>query len=355
MMFLLNNIFVYFSALFWVWEMVVTGPNRCFSFLQTIAFSPFRLVSVFIKIPSLLIFATSIYFEICYYMCKTLLKYVSSSAKSGESPHEKQIKLYELKGLLKFDQLLHENPNPRISVIIPCYNEAKSISETMKKAMNDVDVEIIIADGGSTDDTLVQVNKVRGQKDVKVMVHAGNTRSECLNAGAAMATGEILLFLHADTILPHDWGFSVRNTLSTDKDTLVGAFAFKFHPEDAKSSALLKIIEWGTNLRSSYLQLPYGDQALFCYKNVFTTLGKFPVQLLMEDYDFVLNARSVGKVYTLPLDSSNPITTSARRWRDKGIVMNTLWNTFVIFGHTVGVPTSNLARWYYGPGGKKAY
>ena len=139
-MFLLNNIFVYFSALFWVWEMVVTGPKRCFSFLQTIAFSPFRLVSVLIKIPSLLIFAMSIYFEICYYMCKTLFKYISSSAKSGDSPREKQIKLYELKGLLKFDQLLHENPNPRISVIIPCYNEAKSISETMKKAMNDVEV-----------------------------------------------------------------------------------------------------------------------------------------------------------------------------------------------------------------------
>ena len=130
---------------------------------------------------------------------------------------------------------------------------------------------------------------------------------------------------------------------------------FKFYNEDTASSYMLKFIEWGTNIRSSVFQLPYGDQALFCYKNVFMTLGKFPIQPLMEDYDFVLNARLFGKVFTMPLDSSNPITTSARRWKDKGVISNTLWNSFVIFGHTVGVPTNNLARWDYGPGGKKSY
>ena len=356
MIFLLNNIFIYFSALFWVWELALTGPKRCLSFFQTLLYAPFRFLSMILKIPSLLIFAVTIYFEICYYMCRTLLQCISPSSKSGESPHEKQRKLYELKGLLKFDQLLHENPNPKISVIIPCYNEAKSISETIQRAMDDVDVEIIIADGGSTDDTLIQVNKTScDKKDIKVMVDAGTTRSECLNAGTTMATGEILLFLHADTLLPHGWGSNVRKALATDKDTLVGAFSFQFHSEDTKSSILLKIIEWGTNIRSSLFQLPYGDQALFCYKNVFTTLGKFPVQPLMEDYDFILYARSIGKVRTLSLNSSNPITTSARRWKDKGIITNTLWNSFVIFGHTVGVPTSNLARWYYGPVGKKSY
>ena len=129
----------------------------------------------------------------------------------------------------------------------------------------------------------------------------------------------------------------------------------KFHTEDTKSSIILKFIEWGTNIRSTFFQLPYGDQALFCYKNVFIALGKFPVQPLMEDYDFVLNARSIGKICTMSLDSSNPITTSARRWKDRGAIANTLWNSFVIFGHTIGVPTTNLARWYYGPAGKKSY
>ena len=354
-MFLLKNIFIYFSSLLWLWEIVVTGPKLCLSYLQSfvqsLVFAPFHIVSYMLKIPSLLIFIVSINLELCYYFCKTFSQCIFSGSNSADSHREKQTKRDELKGLLKFDQLLHEKPNPRISVIIPCYNEAESIAETIKKAMDDVNVEIIIADGDSKDKTLNEVNNIFDRKNIKILEKAGETRSECMNTGAMVASGEILLFLHADTMLPHEWGVSVRNALATDKDMLVGAFAFKFPLMDTNSSTLLKAIEWGTNLRSSFLHLPYGDQALFCYKNVFATLGKFPVQPLMEDYDFVLHAGSIGKVHTM----SKPVITSARRWISKGIISNTLWNSFVIFGHTVGVPAANLARWYYGPGGKKTY
>ncbi len=351
---LLNNLYLYFSAVFLVWNLALTGAKRVLQFLQSLMMVPFTILSNVLRIPSCCIFAISVYMEICYYACKSVMrKAAGACGRSGE-----QAKIEKIRCSLKFDHLLNEKPNPKISVIIPCYNEVSTIVDVVTRALDDVNVEVIISDGGSTDGTLAEVNKAGTSSNshcIKTIHSAGSNRSECLNTGSLAATGDILLFLHADTLLPHDWGHSVRRTL-LERQILIGAFGFRFLVEDTKGKPLLRLIEWGTNIRSRYFHLPYGDQALFCYKSVFFTLGQFPVQPFMEDYDFIISARSIGKVQTMSLDSSNPIQTSARRWIDNGIISNTLWNSFVILGHSVGVPTKNLARWYYSSAdGKKTY
>ena len=105
-------------------------------------------------------------------------------------------------------------------------------------------------------------------------------------------------------------------------DGLVGAFQFQFLDEDLSSHPSLYFISVGTNLRSSLFSLPYGDQGIYMYKAIFRILGEFPVQPLMEDYDFILRARKFGKICI----SDACIRTSARRWLSKGVIGNTLFN-----------------------------
>ena len=100
---------------------------------------------------------------------------------------------------------------------------------------------------------------------------------------------------------------------------MLGAFSFK---TDVDDSFILHMIEIGTNLRSRYLSLPYGDQGLFIYKCNFFFLGKFPRNRFMEDFDFVVHARKHGKVRILDL----PLITSARRWSIHGMVWNSVNN-----------------------------
>jgi hypothetical protein len=106
---------------------------------------------------------------------------------------------------------------------------------------------------------------------------------------------------------------------SIEKDVVLGAFSFQM---DGPSSLLLRLIQTGTNIRSSYFQLPYGDQALFLYRRVFERLGMFPNVIFLEDFDFVLLARKYGRISLLPMS----VTTSSRRWRMHGSVCNTLKN-----------------------------
>lgn len=134
----------------------------------------------------------------------------------------------------------------------------------------------------------------------------------------------------------------------------MGAFSFK---TDVDDSLILRVIEIGTNLRSRYLSLPYGDQGLFIYKRNFFTLGKFPAVTFMEDFDFVMRARKYGKIRILGLF----LITSARRWSIHGIIWNSVNNQvlllvlsylifilylkLIVWGRLVGVPLDTLATW----------
>ena len=114
-----------------------------------------------------------------------------------------------------------------------------------------------------------------------------------MNAGAARATGNILLFLHADTLLPHSWRRFVSEMLK-QSGIVAGAFRFRI-AEDIPGK---RIVEWTTHLRSHWLQKPYGDQAIFLLRSLFEELGGYADLPIMEDYDLVTRLRRRGKIVT---------------------------------------------------------
>jgi len=224
-----------------------------------------------------------------------------------------------------------------ISVIIPALNEAHCIREAISSARAEDHAEVIVVDGGSRDET-VSIAKREGAR----VLTASGGRAEQQNQGAAAARGGILLFLHADSVLPADYGSAARKLL---RDPGVALGAFSLHIQG--SSSLLRLVEKGANLRSRFLQLPYGDQALFARRRVFQALGGFARMRIMEDFDLVRRAGKRGRILTL----QPRVTTSARRWRARGVVRATLLNQLMILGYFLGLSTRRLAALYGRRGG----
>ena len=145
-----------------------------------------------------------------------------------------------------------------ISVIIPAYNEGAAICDTIAAALEDPNVEVIVADGGSKDETMAMAAAAGA-----VVIPAPSGRAACQNAGAAEARGNLLLFLHGDTILPAGYGACMRCALRQEECS-VAAFTLRLQPRLPG----IRAVEWGANRRSRTLQLPYGDQALMMRREV---------------------------------------------------------------------------------------
>ncbi len=173
------------------------------------------------------------------------------------------------------------NNTAPISVIIPALNEAEQIRATLLSLQTDPETEIIVVDGGSRDATA----SVAAAAGVTVL-SAPRGRARQQNLGAAAASGEILFFLHADTQAPRDYAQHIRQALQSPG---VGAGAFSL--AIAGSRPGLKAITQIANLRSRWLQLPYGDQGLFLPASLFFRLGGFPEQPIMEDFALVRKVR----------------------------------------------------------------
>lgn len=216
----------------------------------------------------------------------------------------------------------------KISIVIPVLNEARQLPNTL--SIQATDIEIIVVDGGSQDETVA----IAQSFEVKV-IHSDPGRAVQMNAGAAIATGEILLFLHADTRLPNGFDRMVRETLS---GAIAGAFQLKI---DATLRGI-RLIEWGINWRSRDLQLPYGDQAIFLKSETFQKIGGFPTLPIMEDFEFVRTLRQLGKIAIVPI----PAVTSGRRWQKFGILRTTIVNQIVIFAYFLGVSPHRIRSWY---------
>lgn len=221
-----------------------------------------------------------------------------------------------------------------ISVIVPALDEAGSIGRTLASIPSSEDVEVIVVDGGSTDGT-PRLARDGGAR----VVHGLPPRSRQLNLGAAGARGDIFLFLHADTLLPD--GFADRIRLATaDPSVAAGAFTLKIDSDRAG----IRAVERVTNLRTRYLSLPYGDQALFVTALRFWELGGFPLMPIMEDYVFVRRLARTGPIAIL----EQPVITSGRRWEQLGIFRTTLINQVIILAHHLGIAPEVLRRWYSG-------
>ena len=158
-----------------------------------------------------------------------------------------------------------------------------------------------------------------------------------MNQGAEAASKDILLFLHADTLLPENFDGHVLGALY-QPGVVAGAFELRI---DSPVPSL-KLIECVANWRSRYLKTPYGDQAIFMFSNVFHQMGGFPNIPIMEDFKLIRRFQRIGEVLTLPV----PVTTSPRRWLNHGILKTTLINQLIVVLYFMGIPPDTIARLY---------
>jgi rSAM/selenodomain-associated transferase 2/rSAM/selenodomain-associated transferase 1 len=219
-----------------------------------------------------------------------------------------------------------------ISVIIPALNEAHNIAGTLAAIANKEHAEIIVVDGGSIDKTVYIAKKLGA-----TVVYGSPPRSRQMNQGAEAATKDILLFLHADTLLPQNFTRHVMGALE-QPDVAAGAFELRI---DSPVPSL-RIIERIANWRSKYLRMPYGDQAIFLYAKIFHQMGGFQRIPIMEDFELISRLQKIGDVVTLPV----PVMTSPRRWLNHGILKTTIVNQLVVLSYFMGISPDTIARMY---------
>lgn len=203
-------------------------------------------------------------------------------------------------------------PTPSISIILPVINEADGIVDALRplQSLRHAGIaEVIVVDGGSRDDT---VSLATGWADAVIQAKPGRGRQ--MNVGAALATGNIFLFLHADTRLPDDATQAIRNAVGS------GAAWGRFDVVIAGSLAGLSMVATMMNWRSRLTGIATGDQAIFVTRELFTQVGGFPGIPLMEDIALSETLRSVVK----PACLRQRVATSGRRWEKHG-----LWQTII--------------------------
>jgi len=238
-----------------------------------------------------------------------------------------------------------------VSVVIPVLNERDTLPETIAalracRGIADsvfseiVLSEIIISDGGSTDGT---ADWVRAEPDL-VLVNSARGKGPQLNAGAALATGDVLLFLHADCILDQRALAALRFALA---DTAVcgGAFYVRFAERRPRS---LRLVAWGINVRARYRNSATGDQGIFVRREVFQSIGGAPDWPLFEDVELVRRIKRAGKFVVL----KTPLTISARRYLAHGVWHTVFLVYFLRFAYWLGVPPQRLKDWFRDARGK---
>jgi len=216
-------------------------------------------------------------------------------------------------------------------VIIPALDEEATIGNAIDSARAAGIGEIIVADGGSRDAT-VSIAKARGVK----VIEGETMRARQLNRGAKVATGEALIFLHADTILPNGAPEAVRVVLECG--VIFGGFRVEFLEPG------LRFVAWAINTRTAMTRAPWGDQAQFAHRETFLKHGGFKEIPIMEDYELARRMKAEGKTILLPFT----VITSGRRFLEKGLVRTALLNWAIIIAYHLGVEPERLAKWYRG-------
>ncbi len=220
-----------------------------------------------------------------------------------------------------------------VSVIIPVWNERPNLEACVASVRTALpEAEIIVADGGSTDGSREWLGAAPGVR----LVVAPRGKGPQQNAGAGAATGDVLLFLHADSALSGEAGEQLHRALR-DPTVAGGCFCVRFAERRPWS---LHVLAWGMNARARAFHWSYGDQALFVRRVVFEAVGGFPDWPLFEDFELVCRLKRRGRFTVLPA----PLTLSARRFQKYG-VWRTLWLVLVLHvGFRLGVSPARLKR-----------
>jgi len=226
-----------------------------------------------------------------------------------------------------------------ISIIVPVLNEAQGISESLAALapLRARGHELIVVDGGSSDGTAALA---RGAADRVVSAPRG--RASQMNAGAALARGEVLVFLHADTRLPENAGARILQGLAAS-----GRAWGRFDVRIEGASAFLPVIAFFMNLRSRATGIATGDQAIFVRRDAFERAGRFPSLELMED---IALSRSLKRV-SRPLCLADKAVTSGRRWERHGVLRTVFLMGWLRLAFFLGAAPARLARFYDGERG----
>lgn len=232
---------------------------------------------------------------------------------------------------------------PLVSMIVPLLADQAAFERLLRGIPPDPRLEIIVADGGGNP----QLAAIRGARPDVRLVQSDPGRGRQMNAGAAVARGEWLLFVHADSTLPDGWldlfERATRSAAAAGGGSQAVGGWFQFALDDFSWQA--RMIERGVRWRVRLFRLPYGDQGLFIRRAIFEALGGYRELPLMEDVELVRRLVARGPVIELPA----PLTTSARRWRREGWVTRSVRNVLLLTLYFAGVAPSRLARWYAPP------
>jgi uncharacterized protein len=215
-----------------------------------------------------------------------------------------------------------------VTIVIPVYRDTDVLARTLDATtFGDAEVVVAAADGD------LSLSGLRASRPDLVWVTAPRGRARQMNAGAALAHGDWLLFLHADTRLPREWWRVVERA---NRDPRVSHGCFRFALDSPALAA--RVIEIGVRLRVRMFALPYGDQALFVRRDAFRRLGGYTDVPIMEDVDLVRRLRVTGRMHV----ASEEAVTSARRWEEDGWARRTARHLSLIGRYFAGVHPERL-------------
>lgn len=221
-----------------------------------------------------------------------------------------------------------------VTIVVPVLSDADALRQLLAQVEPRPDVEVVVVDGAADSDVDAVVATRPGTRLIR---HAPG-RARQMNAGAAMAAGRWLWFVHADSHLPVAWQRTFR---ADDLDAVGGWFRFALDDRAWQARLIERLVAWRVRL----LRLPYGDQGLFVRRDVFERLGGFRELDVMEDVEFVRRLVRTGRVVEVPL----PLYTSSRRWRRDGWFRRSVRNSALVALYFAGVAPARLARWYARP------
>ncbi len=227
----------------------------------------------------------------------------------------------------------HRAVSRSVSVVIPTLNEENTIARSIQSALRAGATEVIVSDGGSSDATLEKA------RSAGATAHScDNLRGKQMNCAANEATGDIVLFLHGDTLLPDGACKAVDQVLQ--RGFIFGGFRIEF----LESHPKLRLVSFMINLRTRVSRCPWGDQAQFMERARFLEEGGYREYPIMEDYEMAVRMKKKGPTIVLPLK----VRTSGRRFLNKGVLRTAAINWGLIARYRKGADPGELAREYRG-------